>query len=190
MADLSGRPTKKPNATNPILPSITGLNLSSITPSADSPHPETSNKPETVVVIHEKPSQENDTKNNLHIESSSISYQPNEIPVQVIVEPVLKPKIRPSQSMKRKFANRQVTGETEDGDDQVRVRPRRAEILERRAERIRARRAQAKLSRNGNNNGCGRGETSDGRGGCRTRRSGMSGFLEFITRFLPQRDSE
>lgn len=174
--------------TNSIIPSITGLNLSSIATSTDSPHSQLSDVPQTVVVIHEKPSvpHETVTQNNQKAESSSISYQPNEIPVQVIVEPVLKPKIRPQQSTKRKFANRQVSRQTEDGDDEVRVRPRRAQILE----RMRSRRAQNRLSRNGNSNGCGRGETNDGQGGCRVRRSGMSGFLGFLTRFLPQRDHE
>lgn len=185
-ADLSGRPTtKKPNVTHPLLPSITGLNLSSIPTSTDSP----ASTPQTVVVIHEKPStpQENDAQNNQITESSSVSYQPDEIPVQVIVEPLLKPKIRPSQSMKRKSSNRQGSGKAdEDDDDDVKPRRRRAQIRE----RIRSRRAHNKISRNGNIAGCGRGETSDGHGGCRVRRSGMSDLLGFLTKFLPQRDSE
>lgn len=172
-----GKPTtKKPNVTHPILPSIAGLNLSSIQTSTPA------STPQAVVLIHEKPStpHENDTKVT---ESSSVSYQPDEIPVEVIVEPLLKPKTRPTQSTKRRVGNRQASGKTDD-DDEFRPRPRRAQILE----RIRSRRAQNKISRNGN--GCGRGETSDGQGGCRVRRSGMSSFLEFLTRFLPQRNSE
>lgn len=183
-ADLGRPTTKKPNVTHPILPSITGLNLSSLTTSTDSPHSLTSSTA-AIVVIHEKPSTShaNITENT---ESSSIKYQPDEIPVQIIVEPVLKPKIRPTQSTKRRFANRQVSGQSENDEDEVRVRPRRAQIIE----RIRSRRAQNRLLRNGNNSECGRGETSDGQGGCRMRRSGMSGFLDFLQRFLPQRDRE
>lgn len=115
-----------------------------------------------------------------------MSYQPDEIPVQIIVEPLLKP--RPPQSMKRKLSNRQVSGKAEDDDDDDKIKPRRRRAQIR--DRIRSRRAHNKLSRNGNSNGCGRGETSDGQGGCRVRRSGMSDFLGFLTKFLPQRDSE
>lgn len=173
--------------THPLLPSIAGLNLSSITTSTDAP----ASIPETVVVIHEKPSiqLENDTQINKITESSSVIYQPDEIPVQIIVEPLLKPKTRPPQSMKRKLSNRQVSGKAEDDgndDDKIRPRRRRAQIRE----RIRSRRAHNKISRNSISNGCGRGETSDGQGGCRIRRSGMSDFLGFLTKFLPQRDSE
>lgn len=180
-ADL-GRPTKKPNVTTSLQPSITGLNLSSISASTDQ-HPPAST-PQTIVVIHEKPSHQNETEDSKKTESSSVSYQPDEIPVQVIVEPLLKK--RPPQSMKRKVSNRQVGGKADaDVDEELltRPRPRRAQMLE----RMRARRAQNKMSRNGN--GCGRRAISDGQGGCRVRRSGMSGFLDFLTKFLPKGDS-
>lgn len=163
--------------TSTLQPSIAGLNLSSISTSTDSP----ASTPQTIVVIHEKPSHMNDTKDSTKTESSSVSYQPDEIPVQVISEPLLKTKTRPPQSMKRKISNRQASLKTDaDGDDEFRPRPRRAQMIE----RIRARRAQTKMSRNG----CGRRSISDGQGGCRVRRSGMGGFLEMLTRFLPKGD--
>lgn len=164
-------------------PSIAGLNLSSIATSTDSLI-----IPETLVVIHEKPpkSDANDTQTDIKPETSSVSYQPDEIPVKVIVEPLLKPKTRPSQSMKPRLSNRQVNGKAGDDDDEIRPRRRRAQIRE----RIRSRRAQNRLSRNGNSSGCGRGQTNDGHGGCRVRRSGMSDFFGFLSRFLPERESE
>ncbi len=184
-ADLSGNKptTKKPNVTSTLLPSITGSNLTSFSTSTQSSSV-VSTSPQTLVVIHENPSlssQDNSLKNG---DETSVSYQPDEIPVQVIVEPLLKPKVRPSpQSMKRKLTNRQVNAKTEDDDYEVRPRRRRGQIID----RIRLRRAHNKLT---SRNGCGRGQTSDGDGGCRIRRSGMSGFFEMLTRFLPQRDSK
>lgn len=182
-ADLSGKPTtKKPNITqsnDSILPSIAGLNLSSISTSTD-PTLSSSTIPQALVFIHEKPSSSPDVDKN--VESSSVSYRPDEIPVQVIVEPLLKPKVRQSspQTMKRKLSNRQVNEKFDDDDYEVRPRRRRGQIVE----RIRARRAQNRLSRNSNGSGCGKGD--DGQDGCRVRRSGMSGFLEMLTKLLPR----
>lgn len=185
-ADLSGRPTtKKPNVTHPLQPSIAGLDLSALSTStvSNSSNSLTTKKPQTLVVIHKKPSTPQ-TQNS--VGNSTVKYQPDEIPVEIIIEPVLKPKTRQSsQSAKRKLANRQVSGQRGDSDD-VRIRPRRAQMVE----RMRLRRAQSqnRLVRNGNSDGCNRGEIRDGQGGCRVRRSGMSGLLGFLTRFLPQRD--
>ncbi|KAJ6650183.1 hypothetical protein Bhyg_05428, partial [Pseudolycoriella hygida] len=70
-ADISGKPTKKPNVTEPLMPTITGVNLSSITTSTNSP----STIPQTIVFIHEKPSLlENDTQVNKTGDTSSLSY--------------------------------------------------------------------------------------------------------------------
>ncbi|XP_037040183.1 uncharacterized protein LOC119077118 [Bradysia coprophila] len=185
-ADLIGKPTtSKPTSSHQTLfPSIAGLNLSSIPMSSES-SATTASVPETLVVIHDKPSMPSISQENDKVtESSSVSYQPDQIPVQVIVEPILKPKTRPSvsPSMKRKITNRQVSVRNDDDDYEVRPRRRRGQIIE----RMRLRRAQNR--RNGN--GCENGQVSDGQIGCRVRRSGMGAFLGMLAKFLPTRDNE
>lgn len=184
-ADLSGKPTKPttskpPSSHQTLFPSIAGLNLSSISTSTESP---STSAPETLIVIHDKPSMPPASQENDKImETSSVSYQPDQIPVQVIVEPVLKPKTRPSTlaPLKRKLTNRQVSVKNDNDDYEVKPRRRRGQMIE----RMRLRRAQNRR------NGCENGQVSDGQTGCRVRRSGIGGFLGMLAKFLPLRDTE
>lgn len=82
--------------------------------------------------------------------------------------------------MKRRLANRQVNVKNDDNVDEVKPRRRRGQIID----RMRLRRAQNRR------NGCENGQVSDGQNGCRVRRSGMSGLLGMLAKFLPKSDSE